>query len=1831
MASLMDLSSSPDPLGEDIAASVRPSTVRRSAKSLLQPSYLQSSAISTASARTLPSSAKSPRRQTFELDVGNPGSPQRLLVTVEADEQRGRRSALSRRLFAASPTRSPSRGRGPTTTTTTVPLRGLSDDEGGVFAGEEPAPRRRGRPRGSLGSKNGTPAPRGKKRAGTPLHRTSKAKRHSADPTADSAMLSDALDEAYLTVAGDPTPKPKPRERKTPRKAGTPAAPSSKPTTARKRGRPRKALLPNEMAVMASEAELRPDKPDVLPNEDAPMPGDAPSEAGIHVDRNDIPPADEFTHDVNGPADPHYPPGSTLDSEPVDGGSVHGGRAGGFDAPYSEDYMPLADPHSDLESEAEDVDSLTYSGQDNLTHASEFSMITLENLPSFQASFQGNLSRISEGTTEFPEAGEETNFIINQTLESLRRSTQSESQDQTSHGLPHHQGEGQEATTTLESPAGDARNSSANLGLSQISWIRSSARRPKQLPLSRQVFTSTKTPHVDDSFSSIAEGGLPTATPRRLPMSRPAPAATNEDPDMYDDSFSEIPDDVLLAATPKPASRTTTAANEDQEDQSDPPTSDRELHSASRSTNIGSDRLPTPDDTNSSATDAGKNTAAEGTQGMAATDVSMPQNTSDLGIRSSPPTISRQFNTMKLLSDASQAPPTISRQFNTMNLQSDASQAEQDAAGTPRRKSSSPQLPPTQSATAEHANNTLQPPAPIRRPTLSPIVRAGRTLQNIMSDRSSPEGRESSLGSPFRGPIQNDSRQSSVTKSPGRDANPSNSQFFNPIASLSQSIRSAFASSHRSVPVPAPTSAAVVGQADDPFGPDMPDYSQTEALMRSAYAADNIQGSQQPEFIPSVTSSTRAALPSSENDGIDWLANQSSPATQRFRRMSASQRSAHSSFLSTRASRSHLRVHVEHPDEQDEADEQDDQEPEEDPEEDQGEIEQEKGEEEEGEEEEEQEQPDEEDEEEEEAEQKEEEIEEEEVDQGVEDQLGEEEHHGEGHTQIELADELIDEPQQDDDGISDQGMAEPQYEDEDDEMDLWDIEASRPTPRSTKVLRAEAQSRRQTQAQPQPMSPSPAIADLSTADANSIPPRRTKIPSPWRRSTRRLIYQDDFKDPSEIEMDDSPPSDMEIVVPEPQPVALPEQPQEQLHEQPQEQRKMQHEGPREQHMDVQEDVGKGNQEMDEDIPDYAAPHHDDSDGGSYDVEPQEVVEPVHPSRVPQPQKHDVSTEESTMEDFSMASHYNKAPELPAQEQPAPARRSFFGNFDIMSFFSSPRPPPTKTVVEETPSQQTATRPLPKPIRSVEKPVPQEEPHSALRATGLFPSIPQKAFNPSPERRVDLFSPDATLRSADTVRTIDLFSPGSPLRPAESVPDMDVSSPMKPQGKPSIIADADLPSPGVARGQPDVVANANFSPADALTSTDTVADTYADTPSTPERGAFPPIPQKRNFTPLSAQSRNTASLFTPSRQGSTPIRDTKTPSPENDVLQEPDVSEPEMSLEISDPTDEPSFEHIPPRENPSNWDKTLSPTKSCLRSPLKPKTPGRVVEFTSNVLAPGGQAQARDDRQRALNTLSNLGNGGTNANRGNALMAQRPILPAPIMVPEGNKENSLSPPTPSPRRVVSFDALAPAPRLAANTGNVTAMAKAGSRSPTKQARSHAANPSASSPRTRLSPTNWTREHWIRLDELARLRRSDPLRFQMKFGGGSGSNKPHPLVGLEVATGQASLVLEPWHLEVVGAFRDSVLLPDDSHGEDSGTVPWDDRALSKRLFALLVGEERRRKGEIVSSLADKGKGKAVAAPTANPAPTAAAGAAAAAAMASVAGRGQRTGVRTSPRRR
>jgi hypothetical protein len=116
-----------------------------------------------------------------------------------------------------------------------------------------------------------------------------------------------------------------------------------------------------------------------------------------------------------------------------------------------------------------------------------------------------------------------------------------------------------------------------------------------------------------------------------------------------------------------------------------------------------------------------------------------------------------------------------------------------------------------------------------------------------------------------------------------------------------------------------------------------------------------------------------------------------------------------------------------------------------------------------------------------------------------------------------------------------------------------------------------------------------------------------------------------------------------------------------------------------------------------------------------------------------------------------------------------------------------------------------------------------------------------------------------------------------------------------------------------------------------------------------------------------------------------------------------------------------------------------------------------------------------------------------------------------------------------------------------------------------------------PPARLSPTTWTKAHWERLDALVQQRRrTGALNFQLahplpKIRNRDQRNRSGRLVGRQVVAQGETMTLEQWHLDVVDAFAAELGGYPEQGGE--GCV-WDEKVLAKRVFALLVGEERRR---------------------------------------------------------
>ncbi|KAI1631000.1 hypothetical protein F4809DRAFT_646851 [Biscogniauxia mediterranea] len=1662
--SALDLPSSPDPLADEVPTSVRTGTRRTTLTLPPQPDQT----LLSSSPRRSTAPRQSPRKRTFELDVGDENAPQRILVTVEAEEAL-RRGLVPRKLFVPS---SPSQGSllRKNTTTTTVPLNDEDDTK---------TPRRRGRPRRTS---NGTPMPSARKRSGTPIQRATKHARHSGEMESEANRSSDApmdmdaaIDDADDTPRAKPKAKPKPR--KTPKKStATAAAPSSQvsgKTTGRKRGRPRKSLMPEEVVDLAkaradasmlaaggdagettrrreSASEVLSDfvrggdPREAMSNDDAPVSDIPMGEAEGEQEANDTPRANTYYE-----REP-----DSIQRRSVSRTSSHQEMATDHD--FMSEDAPGMEPHSDTDSEMDRVEGVTYNGQDTLAHASDFSMIAVESLPSFQASFNANVSGIPEEADELgdqEELGEQTSLIIQETLKSLRESTQA--------NKSHQESSNQTANNaTTEQDRLEALNRSLEDNSHQsMRALSKSPRRPKSVPLNRQVFTG-KAPHVDDSFSTLPDSILHAATPGRLPMKPTSASDHVENDETYDDSFSEVPDAVLEAATPKPAARTTmpppppqsTTANQAVNHNSN-------TSSRSPASNLGMARLPTPDDTSSS--NAGSFRANEN------------ENAAGSGAQPLPPIPSNSRLDM---------PSSPSAMTRPRAMDYGPSEMQDDMNGAPRRERASSELSPTTKPAsdkdASDRSKSLEAPMHGRRPTLSPIVRVGRTLQNVMSDRSSPDGRESSLGSPFRGSYNNEaprqhpsdpSRQTSAPRSPASSGRHqrrhSYTQSSHAIASLAQSIGPSSSQGQRRS-----SHDIVNGYADGQYGSGRRDSMNSDAFGESIqYPNSQLQRNSGPEGRSTIKNPTRI-IPPSDNE-IDWLAELESPHP-RDSRLSAPEQtdSRNTSTFAPRgtAPSQNIPNHITEPD----------------------------------------------------------------------------------RMQLDGSDESGDD--------AGQGGGMPDF---DDDFDLWDIEASRPSPDKTfSEHEPEAE-----QAEPE-------------SDGAA---RRNKVVSPWRRSGRRLIFKDDITSALQIEIgEDSGRSEAEEDVMtrrRQQPRTNKPTVQEQQH--PREEPEKEPTPPEQ--YSPEESAKESSPSEEDDLPEqfseHSSPEGDlEEQGWEPESDGQELPAfSEHPDSGSQSRNHEKSPEPANLSEYSMVQQQAKEqepepePEAPTtQKKPAQAKSRFFGGFDILSFFSSPAALPQKDG-PQTQSTETPSRP-----QRVEKPKVQEpqpkQPQASLWSTGLFRPIPQKEFRPSPERRIDLFSPGPAQRSSHTIPETDAASPSASHRSSPSV-----------------------------------------------------------TPSTPEHQAYPIIEQKKNFTPRQGQSKT--SLFTSGQAISEAGQNGAT----NGFLQVPsDGPDPESSIL----TEGSEYERLPPRDKPSRWDRTLSPSKSCFRSPLKPTTPGRVVAFTGNAVSPSAQGQAHVETQLGYNASVSISQEPPvrlSIEGGESQLEQVENIPvnvvsnqsvpsvhiAPVLDPEPRQsarerleerqreraqarmerrtETNLQPRISRPSVSTSTSAPEYLPSLS-NPTTTTASANRASSSSSESSSSSSTNnnnhaTATFNPRTRqlqrrprprpppLSPTTWTKQHWIRLDEILQIRRTtNPAQFRQRFP----LLPPHPdpekrsaLVGREVVARDARMAIEGWHMDVVDAFKLELEL--ESGDEDGERCAWDERSLAKRLFALIVGEERRRDGRVVGS--------------------------------------------------
>jgi serine/arginine repetitive matrix protein 2 len=690
--------------------------------------------------RSLPLQGSSPRKQTFQLDVGDRLSPQKIRVTVEAEHSEdnvnnGRRNSGGRNLPSPTPYRAPTVRQSVRTTTTTVPVKGLSDSEDDSFGSASERPTRgRGRPRKSFG----TPIPaKSRNRAVTPGAKPSPRRRRTLGYLVDG---DDSEDWDFAIGAGVEVSRGKGRSRSrsvkgAARNKSTPAAKQisspdktvSSTTSKKGRGR-RKTLTPDEIIIHEDEIDGAPnfgvrddneefDTKGVLAQRETNL---VPTQSSYMTNRpnttigNDDPGVllDKFSPAKKTPAKAGWPsPRVTSVNIKSSTGSVADVPPGNTKLSAKSPLQPVINDeagNSDRNENDHENEIGGFQEFDIILESEGFSMISVESVPSLRehlsSPFWPNQVGLRSEST-----------VANGDVPRLKDDNGTCHEDSFSSIAP----EILEAAT----PGRKALNT-----------------------LLRAVLSATL-PGDEDSFSSIPPEILEAATPGKQRSSNKFLSAKAQDRKCNDDSFSSIPPAILEAVTPAKNVRTeTTQLNAQSGPKEEPKPIARLaiisslplLQAGKRS--LTSSGLLSPSETPSPPEMAVRQplhldyskTKTFSESGK----LPLPEGSSILNsqIRSSPPSAAPRRFTYT-------THPRQSEPLHANNME------------TPSIVFSSPTLPPLiQQLPLDRSqmSSKMDPNLPPRQ-SLSPIVRAGRVLQDIAMTSTS-RSRTQSLGSPFKSP-----------------------------------------------------------------------------------------------------------------------------------------------------------------------------------------------------------------------------------------------------------------------------------------------------------------------------------------------------------------------------------------------------------------------------------------------------------------------------------------------------------------------------------------------------------------------------------------------------------------------------------------------------------------------------------------------------------------------------------------------------------------------------------------------------------------------------------------------------------------------------------------------------------------------------------------------------------------------------------------------------------------------------------------------------------------------------------------------------------------------
>lgn len=1597
----IELPSSPDPLGDESivippgsVAPPPPSTTRRSFQS-------------AASSRFSAIPGTSPRKRMFALDVGNEITPQTIYVTVEAGPDgnpitrpggAGVGGANVRRLLFGSPTPQPSPRRAARTTTTTVPLRGLTDDEG------DPTPRRRRR----SSTRPGTPATAGAKRKkkGTP---TPKAARK---PRGTPVASSDALQSEAPATIEKPTPAKK-RGRPPKRKAET--APSDQDShappeasTAKKPGRKR------QKSIQADDTdELTTTGIDVAPlqshdghpsqntddtNQHLSLEEATEDGGTAYQDEGDE--EDPFLAQLSDPTRDGHPsstaertteqfepsdearfeqqhsqledqgplPGESDDYAPMmdfddrsDVDSHHGGPAL-FNAQAehgtleledqgplpgeSDDYAPMMDrdDESDAQSrhsettprvsrhirhdpvELEDQgplpgDSDGYApmmdiddrsdaesrrsfqpprsedATDNIVDPDTFTMIGIETMPCFQ----GNRGA---PTSDLPEIGETTSLLINKTLESLRQEmdvTDEENDDVDLLGS-------REQTPAVAEPdrahniSSGRKQSSPRRSQTPQSRRRQSSESPLQPPRARLPLEHAAPEPPQKNTQSSAQR-------RRAQDNNNIVEMSSDELNADDDSFSDIPEEVFAAAEPQDIPQPERSPSQDELSMAVVPAQDS-APDADRSQEItpsDSQNSDVAESPKSPAEQLGRNQVGDGNfvQRSASRSIQSRTQPSLATQQSSPPHPNRSRSDSNRLLTPPDEPTSSSNQSIPATNQPHEEQSafvDQDdeigssppeittfdredeqpvqdsrrSSDTPANRPPSIHLQPAQPREANAAIFPSQSAGP--RPFLSPIVRVGERLQNILSDPPSPSARSSVLGSPFKGSVRKSSLDAPSDEEAMHRDTSSNTTLQNPPAApespKSTWAQSIFSLSHLKSLVTEGTKRITSPQVnvtqtwEDPFGPSSPTKDRGGSARNSAFMERIRQASREGSVHSSKASVARATL-----GDVDDRSLSGDPAPRALSSNWRGERSQKPALLGSEAFPGQGRVGYGNG------------------------------------------------------------------------------YDGAADKRPETADRLPEEPRTDDTLLQPAEDQAPEAE-------------SIRYPQFHKELFQEAEIQTRSKEDAMQVDEEPLDGDGSDdEDVWAIEADRTaSSPTAQKRANESINESFNAFGRSGLSIDWGTRSTISQTLP----------------------------------------------------PGRSPAFKQSMRGGHQDVP-------------------------ENLEDYSLLDLHSGTSTQPSAKKPTPEQQRQPKRVDLSDFFSS-----SPNFIEREQRARTALKARSMAQNSAESDAAQ------MTLTETQHDAQDEQF--APQRQT----------SSDSRLSDEMLSP-------------------------------------------DPVAN---EPLGHLSSEST---------PTPER---PRLPQQRL---ASRPSQNDAALFetwevsssrapTERLHLSDPISDAQPSSPQAIERPSTPVDREESSFEA------PTLKPLPGR--------TMSPSKSCLRSPLKPKTPGRVVEFTSSTLSPMAQGQARAGSQGSKPTT--LG---------------RPPSLSPRRSPRG-KENQ-------PSALKSYIRSSPRHKHLVSGHH-------------QQQQQQQQEEPADSP---LSQTKWTKRHWLLMDDLLQAYRRNALDFQLRHSdavmASPRKRASSSLLGKIVTSQGERMALEQWHLDVVDAFKREV-------------GGWPEDALAKRLFSLIVGEERRRVG-------------------------------------------------------